>query len=76
MSDYGWTSEEARAKSVAALYGRPKGRLRDRKFGVHDLDRVDGPVSTQTETRCRCGSNRVLPSGNCRRCGQPRKAGT
>jgi hypothetical protein len=71
MSDYGWTSEDARAKSVAALYGRPKGHPRDRKFGVHDLDRVDGPVSTQTATRCKCGSDRVV-AGACRRCGVKR----
>ena len=45
------------------------------KFGVHDLDRLDGPVSTQTATRCVCGRDRVI-AGRCIRCGQPRKAGT
>jgi hypothetical protein len=71
MSDYGWTSGEARAKSVAALYGRSKGHSRDRKFGVHDLDRQDGPVSTQTATRCVCGRDRVI-AGECIRCGVKR----
>jgi hypothetical protein len=64
-------SEPERLSSIVQRALARLSHPRDRKFGVHDLDRVDGPVSIQTATRCACGRDRVI-AGRCVRCGVKR----